>query len=247
MELLLVVIGLILLVVIAIIWVLANSQKGDPATNDRLTDDIETFARNLDFKPKLLEVSQKNVKAEKNKVDAITSTIDNSPFAWVPVENNYKEEVKEAEVVSPKVESKSSKVKLLNDVKVDKNEFTVSILLVDDSPTVLNFTGKMLARRGYEVITKVDGQEAYDYLLDPSTHMPDVIISDIEMPNKNGITLIKELRELKRFQNVPIIIISASAEKHFEMMSKGLIQGFLHKPFKEEDLLSQLKFVSSTE
>lgn len=242
MELLLIVLGLILFVIIAIIWVLVKSQKGDPATNDRLTDDIEQFARSLDRKS--LEGAFQNLNAMVNNVSKVNNQkveINNSPFAWVSVDEKI-ETPEVNKIVEPLLKEKKIKEQIES-----KNEFAISILLVDDSPTVLKFTGNMLNKKGYEVITKNDGKEAFEYLTEQAIILPDVIISDIEMPNKNGVELIKELRELNKFKNIPILIISASAEKHLELMSEGLIQGFLHKPFKEDDLLDQLKYILLTE
>lgn len=235
MELLLIVLVLILFVIVTIIWVLAKSQKGDISTNDRLTDDIEQFARSLDSKS--LEGAFKNLNEIVNNDSSLKNKpgeIKNSPFAWVSVDE--------------KIEIKKEPEPLVKEKEIkNKSEFLISILLVDDSPTVLKFTGKMLEKNGYEVITKNDGKEAFDYLTEQKNMMPDVIISDIDMPNKNGVELIKELREINKFKNVPIIIISASAEKHLELMSAGLIQGFLHKPFEENDLLSQLRYILLSE
>lgn len=235
MELLLIVLVLILFVIVTIIWVLAKSQKGDISTNDRLTDDIEQFARSLDSKS--LEGAFKNLNEIVNNDSSLNNKpgeIKNSPFAWVSVDE--------------KIEIKKEPEPLVKEKEIkNKSEFLISILLVDDSPTVLKFTGKMLEKNGYEVITKNDGKEAFDYLTEQKNMMPDVIISDIDMPNKNGVELIKELREINKFKNVPIIIISASAEKHLELMSAGLIQGFLHKPFEENDLLSQLRYILLSE
>lgn len=239
MELLLIVLILILFVIIAIIWVLAKSQKGDPGTNDRLTDDIEQFARSLDSKS--LEGAFKSLNEMVNNGSSLnnkTVEVKNSPFAWVSVD----EKIEVRKDSEPLV-----KEKIIKNENENKSEFLISILLVDDSPTVLKFTGTMLNKNGYEVITKNDGKEAFDYLTEQTNLLPDVIISDIEMPNKNGVELIKELREINKFKNIPIIIISASAEKHLELMSTGLIQGFLHKPFEENDLLSQLRYVLLSE
>lgn len=167
-------------------------------------------------------------------------------------EEHIKEHKEELKEVKPLVESpyKLKEVKPKeNDIEIpgvsndfSQDDFTSSILLVDDSLTVLKFTGKLLTKNNYNVITKMDGWEGYTYLQDIKV-LPDVIISDIEMPNMDGIEFIRKVRQDKRFNHIPVLIISASAEKHLDLMEEQLIQGFLHKPYKENDLLEQLKYV----
>lgn len=250
MTLLFIVFGLILVIVVGMIWILAKNQKEDPTTNDKLTEDIEKFAKKLE--PQALDLTGKQSKGliavQKDKEKEALVKVNgkpempNSPFSWVPVATEFNEEsLEEKTVLSAKPTVK--KVKPKSDELI--TDFNLSVLLVDDSPTVLNFIGKMLTTSGYSVITKIDGQEALNYLKEDEAIIPDIIISDIEMPNMDGISLIENLRKIKKYERVPIIIISANAEKHLTLMSKGLIQGFLHKPFKGDDLLSQLIYVAS--
>ena len=116
------------------------------------------------------------------------------------------------------------------------------VLLVDDSMVVRKYVGDLLKKANYEIVLKNDGWEAITYL-NSSSQKPDLIISDIEMPNMNGFQLIDAIRKEKRYKNVPILVISAHAESHLILMEKESIQGFIKKPFEDSDLLNQVEFL----
>ena len=84
-----------------------------------------------------------------------------------------------------------------------QSSFSYRILIVDDEPTI-RVVGKMLLEtRGYEVITAGDGFEA---LLALKRSLPDIIISDLSMPNMNGFEFLSVVR--RRFPTIPVIVIS---------------------------------------
>lgn len=116
------------------------------------------------------------------------------------------------------------------------------ILLVDDSMVVRKYVGDLLKKASYDVILKNDGWEAITYL-NSNAQKPELIISDIEMPNMNGFQLIDAIRKEKKYKNVPILVISAHAESHLILMESENIQGFIKKPFEDTDLLNQTKFL----
>ena len=90
---------------------------------------------------------------------------------------------------------------------------------------------------------KNDGWEAISYLNAESVQRPDLIISDIEMPNMDGFQLINAIRKEKRYVNVPILVISAHAENHLKLMEDEAIQGFITKPFQDNDLIVQVNYL----
>ena len=103
------------------------------------------------------------------------------------------------------------------------------ILVAEDSSSVRKFITFALKLIGYEVITAVDGMEALEHL--PKMKI-DLLITDLNMPNVDGIRLIKAIREDPEYKNLPIIILSSlSADEDVE---KGLSAGansYLIKPF----------------
>lgn len=248
MNLLVVIGGLMLVVIVLIIIILNSSQKNNSKDNiDKLTDEMQEFAKNIKSSNLNLTegVQTKGVieaqRDNENKVNKQKEVKEfkNSPFEWVPA-SEYK-----AEKVVPKMndENDSSYSNKIDVDAIKRLESLQKVLLVDDSATVLNFTGKLLRNNNFNVVLKEDGVKALSYLLSEVKNIPDIIVSDIEMPNMDGIELIKKIREQNKFKNIPIIIISASAERHLELMENGLIQGFLHKPFKEPDLISQINYL----
>ncbi|MDR2208400.1 MAG: response regulator, partial [Azoarcus sp.] len=111
-----------------------------------------------------------------------------------------------------------------------------TIMVVDDSLTVRKITSRMLEREGYRVITAKDGVDAIESLID---NMPDVILSDIEMPRMDGFDLVRNIRADLRLKDVPIIMITSRlADKHREYAMEIGANHYLGKPYQEEELLS---------
>lgn len=114
-----------------------------------------------------------------------------------------------------------------------------TVMIVDDSLTVRKITGRLLEREGYRVITAKDGADALEKLLET---VPDVILSDIEMPRMDGFDLVRNIRADDRLKDVPVIMItSRMADKHRQYAEKIGANHYLGKPYEEEELLGLLK------
>src|SRR4051794_37331626 len=83
------------------------------------------------------------------------------------------------------------------------------ILFVDDEEQIRRLLSTFLTRRGYEVTTAVDGMEALQLLKD---YTPDMVITDVNMPNTDGVELTRRLRADERFANLPIVMLSAKVQ-----------------------------------
>ena len=81
-----------------------------------------------------------------------------------------------------------------------------TILLVEDDPDSQEMLSLILTDEGFSVITAEDGQQALNLIACAS---PDLVITDIEMPNLDGIELIKRLRTHPQCHHVPIVVMSA--------------------------------------
>ncbi|WP_303785348.1 Hpt domain-containing protein [Azovibrio restrictus] len=113
-----------------------------------------------------------------------------------------------------------------------------TILVVDDSLTVRKITSKLLSREGYQVQLAKDGVDALEQLID---RIPDVILSDIEMPRMDGFDLVRNIRADERLIHVPIIMItSRTADKHRNYAMEIGANHYLGKPYDEEELLRLL-------
>lgn len=112
------------------------------------------------------------------------------------------------------------------------------ILTVDDSPTMRRMIEMTVKTGGYDVVEAADGQAALELLKGCSV---DLVISDINMPNLNGIELTRALRANPKFAKTPIILLTTESdpEKKAEGKSAGAT-GWIVKPFKQDQLLAVL-------
>lgn len=111
-----------------------------------------------------------------------------------------------------------------------------TVMVVDDSLTVRKITSRLLAREGYQVILAKDGVDALEQLIDV---MPDVILSDIEMPRMDGFDFVRNLRGDDRLKSLPVIMItSRTADKHRNYAFEIGANHYLGKPYDEDELLA---------
>ena len=117
-----------------------------------------------------------------------------------------------------------------------------SILLVDDDDELLAMLSKVLTHAGYQVQEASDGEQAIKFY---GSHPTDLVITDLVMPEKEGIQLIVELRRLN--SKVKIIAISGAGESLLEEylnLAKVLgAQRVLAKPFSEQEILETISEV----
>lgn len=156
-----------------------------------------------------------------------------NPIGWTSTVS-YQEDLKSVDVV----QFMSSDEDVTK--KIDsKNPL---VLLVDDSITVLQYVTPILKNLNCDVVTKGNGKEAIDFLREMK-RLPDLIISDIEMPIITGVELIRMIREDRGFNNIPILVVSSYPEKYLHLMEDELIQGFMNKPFQKQDFMGQINYL----
>ena len=119
------------------------------------------------------------------------------------------------------------------------------ILFVDDSPTVRSSVSFCLRNAGYKVTEAVDGKDALQELqsIKDKGESLSLIITDINMPQMDGITLISEVKETE-FKFIPILVLTTEANN--SLIEKGRVagaSGWLLKPFQPEQLLWAVKKV----
>ena len=113
------------------------------------------------------------------------------------------------------------------------------LLIVDDKPTNLSVLCNLLKPLGFEIVTAENGQQAVEIA---QKIYPDLILSDLVMPVKNGFEAAREIRQIYSLQEIPIIAVSASFLNMLEQDSQGSdFNGFVNKPIQEEQLLTLLR------
>jgi two-component system chemotaxis response regulator CheY len=116
-----------------------------------------------------------------------------------------------------------------------------TIFLVDDSATMLMSLESILKRAGFNVLTAMSGAEALSKI--PAAR-PDLVITDLNMPGMDGITLIKEVKKLASMRFKPVLMLTTESQgtKRNEAKAAGAT-GWLVKPVKAEELIAVVKQV----
>ena len=119
----------------------------------------------------------------------------------------------------------------------------VTILLVEDEELLRAGVQEMLEIHGFQVITAPDGQQALACLAAESI---DLVITDLVMPQMNGIDFVKQLRTIR--PDVPVIVVSGSTRNIMQRYGLDTIQvpganASLPKPFKSADLVAQVRLL----
>lgn len=125
----------------------------------------------------------------------------------------------------------------LTTVEVILGEATKRILIVDDEENTRIGLTKLLVQEGFEVESAADGNEALDYLGQKKVNL---VISDINMPDMNGLVFLRELS--RKFPSTNVIMITAygGVESYLEAMNLGAYE-YLHKPVRLDELRSVMK------
>lgn len=116
-----------------------------------------------------------------------------------------------------------------------------TILTVDDSVSMRQMITFTLAKAGYDVMEASDGVEALAQLTGRTV---DLVITDINMPNMDGITLVQRLRALADFRYTPILVLTTEAGPDLKQRGREAgATGWIVKPFSPEKLLAVVEKV----
>jgi len=126
----------------------------------------------------------------------------------------------------------------LRPVEVGTNGHKPKILVADDEPDMLRFLHSQLARE-YQVLEAVDGQQAIEKAIQ---FLPDVIVLDMMMPEKDGLQACREIRQHTSTQSIPIVLLTARADEETKLaaLTAGA-SDFLAKPFSTTELHVRIK------
>lgn len=117
-----------------------------------------------------------------------------------------------------------------------------TVLIVDDSVTMRDMVAFTLTGAGFQVVKAGDGNEAVGKLTNGSK--PDLVVTDLNMPGMDGISLIREIRKMPTLKFTPILMLTteSSDDKKAEGRAAGAT-GWIVKPFNPEQFLKVLKKV----
>jgi signal transduction histidine kinase len=126
----------------------------------------------------------------------------------------------------------------LRPVETARNGSLPTILVADDEPDMLRFLKSQLSTH-YRVLEAVDGQQAIEKA---SQFLPDIIVLDMMMPEKDGLQACREIRALTPTQSIPIVLLTARADEETKLaaLSAGA-SDFLTKPFSTTELHVRIK------
>lgn len=116
-------------------------------------------------------------------------------------------------------------------------------LVVDDDSETRSLVRLILETEGYAVVEAAHGEEALG-LIGPDP-VPDVIVTDLAMPNLNGVALIKRLESEPRTATIPIVVVSASDEAR-ALQTSGRVDAVVRKPFDATALVQCIRGLART-
>ena len=112
------------------------------------------------------------------------------------------------------------------------------VMVADDSKVVRVKTGRLLAQHQYRVSYAVDGLDAVRQM---QTCIPDVVVTDIEMPGMDGFELTRHVRQNPLTAHIPIIMITAADDKHRDHAQRAGVTVLLGKPYPEDALIAHIR------
>ena len=117
-----------------------------------------------------------------------------------------------------------------------------TVLTVDDSATVRQMVNFTLKSAGYEVMEAKDGQDAWTKLNDPIDLS--IVVTDLNMPAVDGISLIQRLRAHPTYKYVPIVVLTTESEPAKKQAARSAgATAWIVKPFRPEQLVSVIQKV----
>ncbi len=116
---------------------------------------------------------------------------------------------------------------------------TETILVIDDDPAMLDFLTQRLAPEGFSVSTAASGQDGINRAL---IHRPDLILLDLRMPVRDGVSVCKVLRANPKTQHIPIIVVTGVLlPSQLEEARTSGVDDFAFKPIDLTDLLIRIR------
>ncbi|MBC7797577.1 MAG: response regulator [Pyrinomonadaceae bacterium] len=121
----------------------------------------------------------------------------------------------------------------------------INIMIVDDSPSVRRVMTNFATKAGLKVVAAKDGLEAVE-MLQLTRTLPDVILSDVEMPRMDGYELLATLKRQEAFKHIPVVMITSRAsDKHRQKALDLGASDYVTKPYQDAVLLNVIKTLAN--
>jgi len=109
------------------------------------------------------------------------------------------------------------------------------ILTVDDSKVIRDLVEAVLIENGHKVVTADDGVQGLDAV---RNNQFDMILSDINMPNMTGISMVSKVRRIEGYEHIPIVMLTTESSDFKKSKAKTIgATGWLQKPFDPDHLM----------
>ncbi|WP_299082657.1 response regulator [uncultured Ruegeria sp.] len=113
------------------------------------------------------------------------------------------------------------------------------VLLIEDEPNIAEAIRFLLTREGWQVQTHGDGADALQVIRAAN---PDLVILDVMLPGKNGMDILRDLREQDGMQSLPVLMLTARGQsRDREMAENAGVSRFMTKPFSNAEVLTAVR------
>ncbi|MEO1109624.1 MAG: response regulator [Pseudomonadota bacterium] len=113
------------------------------------------------------------------------------------------------------------------------------VLLIEDEPNIAEAIRFLLTREGWQVETHAEGSDAVQVI---QSAAPDLVILDVMLPGKNGMDILRDLRELDDMQRLPVLMLTARGQsRDREMAENAGVSRFMTKPFSNAEVLTAVR------
>lgn len=114
-----------------------------------------------------------------------------------------------------------------------------TVMIVDDSASLRQVVGIALRGAGYEVLEGSDGKDALARLTGRKVHL---VISDVNMPNMDGISFVKALKQIPAYKFTPVIMLTTESQESKKQQGQAAgARAWVVKPFRPEQMLSAVQ------
>ena len=125
---------------------------------------------------------------------------------------------------------------------MSESQTTETIVIAEDSPPNRKILEHLLLKLGYNVIACEDGSKAWEELKGQNIENLAAVISDIMMPNMDGIELLKNIRGMEAYNELPVLLVTAVSDRDYIVEAKSLnVNGYILKPVTFQRVLAKLK------